>query len=90
MPWLPVGSLSVPRSSQVSSVIFETEEDLMQGACRLYPNLKNEAKENIQWGYQLAQFDDEEIRVAEKEEVGGIAGTLRGWFRTLLNPMNAG
>ena len=37
MPWLPVGSLSVPRSSQVSAAIYEAENDLLQGAYRLYP-----------------------------------------------------
>lgn len=88
MPWLPVGCLSVPRSSQVSTAIFDTEEDLMQGAVRLYPNLQNQPRDNIEFGYQLREFDDEEIRLAERENDTGIQGTLRKWFRSIQNPMN--
>lgn len=88
MPWLPVGCLSVPRSSQVSKAIFDTEDDLMQGAIRLYPNLQNQERDNIEFGYQLREFDDEEVRVAEREEETGIQATLRKWFRAMQDPMN--
>ena len=90
MPWLPVGCISVPRSSQVSQAIFDAEDDLMQGATRLYPNLQKEDKDNIEIGYQLREFDDEEIRIAEREQTTGLQATLRQWFRTLQNPMNSG
>lgn len=88
MPWLPVGCLSVPRSSQVSTAIFDAEEDLMQGAIRLYPTLQNQERDNIEIGYQLREFDDEEIRIAEREEESGIQATLRKWFRAIQDPMN--
>lgn len=36
IPWLPVGSLSVPHSSQVSDAPFDSEEIILQVAHRLY------------------------------------------------------
>lgn len=89
MPWLPVGCISVPRSSQVAGAIFDAEEDVMQGATRLYPALQNQPRDNIEFGYQLREFDDEEIRVAERESEKGVQGLLRKWFRAWQNPMNA-
>lgn len=89
MPWLPVGCLSVPRSTQVAKAIFNAEEDLIQGATRLYPTLQNQPRENIEFGYQLREFDDEEIRIAERESENGVQATLRKWFRAWQNPMNA-
>lgn len=89
MPWLPVGCLAVPRSNQVSKALFESEEDLMQGAIRLYPNLQNQPRENIEFGYQLREFDDEEIRIAERDDVRGVQGFLRKWFGAWQNPLNS-
>lgn len=87
MPWLPVGSLSVPRSSQVAQAIYESEEDLLQGAYRLYPNMKKEALDNLEYGYQLQEYPDEEVRLAEKP-VEGFMGNLRNWFGELTTPLN--
>lgn len=87
MPWLPVGCLSVPRSAQVAEAIFKAEEDLMQGAIRLFPKLQNEERDNIQFGYQLRQFDDEEIRVAERPSVSFFQSNLRKLFGNLQNPL---
>lgn len=88
MPWLPVGCISVPRSSQVSDALFKAELDLMQGAIRLYPKLKQEPRDNIEFGYQLREFDDEPIRVAERSSATGLQATLTNFFRKLQNPMN--
>lgn len=88
MPWLPVGCMSVPRSSQVSDALFDTEEDLMQGAVRLYPKLKDEPRENIQFGYQLREFDDEPIRIAERSSSTGLQAAFTNFFRKLQNPLN--
>lgn len=90
MPWLPVGAIAVPRSSQVADALFEpkTEEDLMKGAIRLYPNLQNEPRENIEFGYQLREFDDEPVAVAERPKRTGVEATFRNFFRRLQNPMN--
>lgn len=90
MPWLPVGCISVPRSSQVSKALFDAEEDLMKGAAKLYPNLQKQPRDNIEFGYQLRQFDDEEIRIAERESEKGLQAMFRNAFRSILNPMNTG
>lgn len=90
MPWLPVGCISVPRSSQVADALFDVEEDLMQGAVRLYPKLRDEPRDNIQFGYQLREFDDEDIRVAERSPTTGFQATLTNFFRKLQNPLNLG
>ena len=90
MPWLPVGSLAVPRSNQVADVIFETEDDLMQGATRLYPTLQNQPRDNIEFGYQLREFDDEEIRVAERRDDTGWKAALSNFWANIQNPMNTG
>lgn len=87
MPWLPVGCISVPRSSQVAEALFDAEADLMQGAERLYPKLKNEERDNIEFGYQLREFDDEDIRVAEKPVKGGMQGFLTSFVRKFQNPL---
>jgi len=88
MPWLPVGSLSVPRSSQVSAAIYEAEDDLLQGAYRLYPNMKKEELSNIEYGFQNKEFPDEDIRLATPEGSGGIFSGLQDWIGKLTNPMN--
>ena len=90
MPWLPVGSLSVPRSSQVAKAIFDAEEDLLQGANRLYPNMQKESLDNIEYGFQLKEFPDEDIRLAERPVTGGLQGALRNLVSKLTNPLNVG
>lgn len=90
MPWLPAGCISVPRSNRVAKAIFDAEEDLMQGAIRLYPNLKKQPRDNIEFGYQLREFDDEEIRTAERESEKGLQAVLRNFFRAIQDPMNPG
>lgn len=89
MPWLPVGSISVARSNQVADAIFDVEDDLMQGAIRLYPKLNNEPRDNIEFGYQLRQFDDEEIRVVQRSPKTGVQATLTNLFRNWQNPLNS-
>lgn len=89
MPWLPVGCISVPRSSQVADALFDVENDLMQGAIRLYPKLRDEPRENIQFGYQLRDFDDEDIRLAERSPTSGFQAALINFLRRLQNPLNS-
>jgi hypothetical protein len=64
-PWLPVGSLSVPRSGDINKAIFDVYDDLMQGVYRLFPNMKGK-EEQLQFGWQNKEFTDEDIRVAVK------------------------
>ncbi|KAI0560297.1 hypothetical protein FGB62_117g19 [Gracilaria domingensis] len=58
MPWLPVGCISVPRSSEVADALFHAEADLVHVTILLYPKFTNEPKENIEFGYQIRLFDD--------------------------------
>ena len=61
--WVPAGSMAVQRSNQISQAIFQQEAELLKGAIRLYPVLRN-FKDNLEYGYRLKQFPDEEITVA--------------------------
>lgn len=63
--WLPVGSLAVNRSNQISRAIFENEADLRQGAFRLFPRLRKQ-QANLEYGYRVKEFADEPITVAER------------------------
>lgn len=61
--WVPAGSMAVQRSNQISQAIFQQEAELLKGAIRLYPVLRN-FKDNLEYGYRLKEFPDEEITVA--------------------------
>lgn len=61
--WLPAGSMSVNRSSLISQAIFQEEEQLLKGACRLFPKLRKQQNE-LEYGYRLKEFNDEPITVA--------------------------
>jgi hypothetical protein len=62
-PWLPVGSICVPRSGNIEKAIFDVEEDLMKGVYKLFPNMKGK-EDQLQFGWQNKEFTDEDIRVA--------------------------
>jgi hypothetical protein len=63
--WYPVGSLAVSRSSQINKAIFDSAEELRQGAFRLFPVLRKN-QQNLEYGYRLkgADFADEPIELA--------------------------
>jgi hypothetical protein len=61
--WVPAGSMAVERSNLISRAIFQQEDALLKGAVRLYPILRK-YKENLEYGYRLKEFPDEEITVA--------------------------
>lgn len=91
MPWLPVGCIAVPRSGSVARALKDAEDDLWQGAERLYPKLKGEERSNVEFGSQLRQFPDEEIRLVEDAgEEGGVGGWVKRFFGKLQNPLNVG
>ncbi|MFN8787577.1 MAG: HHL1-like protein, partial [Pseudanabaena sp.] len=46
-----------------SRAIFQQEDALLKGAIRLYPILRK-YNENLEYGYRLKEFPDEEITVA--------------------------
>lgn len=63
--WYPAGSLAVNRTSLINQAIFQEEENLRQGAFRLYPVLRKNQSQ-LEYGYKLkdAEFADEPIQVA--------------------------
>ncbi len=78
--WYPVGSLAVSRSSQINKAIFDSAEDLRQGAFRLFPVLRKN-QQNLEYGYRLkgADFADEPIELAvtpQLSPVGFIQGAI--------------
>ena len=61
--WYPVGSLAVKRSSQIHQAIFDSQEQLLQGAFRLFPVLRKHQGQ-LEYGYRLKEFKDEPIQLA--------------------------
>jgi hypothetical protein len=62
-PWFPVGSLAVKRSSQINQAIYANQEELCQGAFRLFPILKKN-QHQLEYGYRVKEFKDEPITLA--------------------------
>eukprot|EP00182_Erythrolobus_australicus_P005473 CAMPEP_0185833240 /NCGR_PEP_ID=MMETSP1353-20130828/2554_1 /TAXON_ID=1077150 /ORGANISM="Erythrolobus australicus, Strain CCMP3124" /LENGTH=165 /DNA_ID=CAMNT_0028531499 /DNA_START=154 /DNA_END=651 /DNA_ORIENTATION=- len=83
--WYPVGSLCVDRSSKIADAIYANEEGLLSGAFRLFPRLRKES-EVFEYGYQLKEFPDEEIRVAAKPSA--TSNVIRDFFNKILSPLN--
>jgi hypothetical protein len=83
-PWLPVGSLSIPRSGDINKAIYNVEDDLMSGLYKLFPNAKGK-EEFIELGYQNKNFTDEDIQVAVRPTaaqtlVNALASKLKSFF----------
>lgn len=87
--WFPIGSLAVNRSNQISRAIYQQEAELLQGAFRLFPVLRK-SQSNLEYGYRLKEFPDEEIQVAVKPEFGkgnplqAVANQVQNTFAGLL------
>jgi Family of unknown function (DUF6523) len=87
--WYPVGAIAVKRSSQINQAIFGSQEDLLQGAFRLYPILKKN-RTQLEYGYRLKAFKDEPIQLAvppQSSNSGGIQSAftqLKDRFTSLL------
>jgi Family of unknown function (DUF6523) len=74
--WFPVGVISVKRSSQINTAIFDSQEQLLQGAFRIFPILKKHQTQ-LEYGYRLKEFKDEPIQLATQPQPK-IAGALQG------------
>ncbi|XGV98023.1 MAG: HHL1-like protein [Leptolyngbya sp. BL-A-14] len=61
--WYPVGSIAVKRSDQINRAIFANQDDLLQGAFRLFPVLRKHQAQ-LEYGYRLKEFKDEPIQLA--------------------------
>lgn len=85
--WLPIGTVAVSRSSQVHRAIFANEDDLRQGAFRLFPRLKK-YQANLEYGFRVKGLDDEPIELAVRPAETPVAGffqkvqsSIAGLFR---------
>lgn len=67
--WYPVGSLAVNRTNKINQAIFDTEDDLRQGAFRLFPVLRKN-QQQLEYGYRLkgSEFADEPIQAAVRPQ----------------------
>lgn len=63
-PWLPVGSMCVPRTSNVAAALYNRDvyADLLAGARKLFPQLKKMTDDEIEVGYLMkgSAEDDED------------------------------
>jgi hypothetical protein len=61
--WYPVGAIAVKRSNQINQAIFGSQDELVQGAVRLYPVLRKH-QQQLEYGYRLKEYKDEPIQLA--------------------------
>jgi len=91
--WYPVGGIAVPRSSSedvaLSMAIFQNEDDLLKGAFRTYPFLKN-SQEKFEYGYRLKEFEDDPVKIADKDATEPSTNPIMQWFQQLDSPLNDG
>ena len=91
--WYPVGGIAVPRSSSedvaLSMAIFQNEDELLKGAFRTYPFLK-QSKEKFEYGFRLKEFEDDPVKIADKEATEPSTNPVMQWFQQLDSPLNDG
>ncbi|KOO31805.1 hypothetical protein Ctob_006441 [Chrysochromulina tobinii] len=91
--WYPVGGIAVPRSSSedqaLSLAIFNNEDELLKGAFRSYPFLRN-TNDKFEYGYRIKEFEDDPVKLATKENVEKANNPIQQWFNALDNPLNDG
>jgi Family of unknown function (DUF6523) len=75
-PWFPVGSIAVKRSSQIHQAIYANQEELCQGAFRLFPILKKN-QHQLEYGYRVKDYKDEPITLAV-EPVASVGNIVQG------------
>lgn len=63
--WLPAGSMTVERSSQINRAIFQQEAELRKQIFRRLPRLQK-YQDQLEYGYRLKEFPDEPIVKAER------------------------
>ena len=86
--WLPVGSIAVPRGSQVSDAIFANEEGLRTSIVRTYDKLMGMELE-FEYGYNLKVYPDDPIQVAMKGQGASSGPSIGNWISNLLSPVDA-
>ena len=85
--WYPVGGIAVKRSNQISAAIYANEDNLLQGAFRIFPILKKNAQ-NLEYGYRLKEFKDDPIQLAIKP-APGVAGAFQAIISNLTDTVSS-
>jgi hypothetical protein len=103
--WYPVGSITCPSSQLVSKAIFNTEDALLQGAYRVHAKqIRSQMKTrdgktlgkwqdmkecDLEYGFQLKEFADEDIKVAERpKEKSELEKTFGNFFQKVQDAVN--
>ena len=86
--WAPVGYVTVPRSESVPQSIYGNLESLKSATLAAYPGLKEE-QDNLDFGYNLAVFPDDPVKLAKPEEAAATTNPFLKFAKDLTNPMNA-
>lgn len=84
--WYPVGVIAVKRSSQIDRAIFDSQQDLLQGAFRLYPILRKH-QHQLEYGYRLKEFKDDPIQLAVPSQAqagGGLFAQVKDRVSSLF------
>jgi Family of unknown function (DUF6523) len=74
--WYPVGSIAVKRSNQINQAIYANQEELCEGAFRLFPILRKN-KHQLEYGYRVKEYKDEPITLAV-EPAPSVGNALQG------------
>lgn len=76
--WFPVGAIAVKRSTQINQAIFANQNELLEGAFRLFPILRK-SQAQLEYGYRCKDFKDEPIQLAVQPEPGvaGVANSIQ-------------
>lgn len=88
-PWLPVGSLAVPRNASVPRAIFNPDvyADLMSGARKMFPQLKRYEDSDVEVGYMPKDAPDDEDKssmVVAKPEPESWLGKVQSGIGSLF------
>lgn len=92
--WIPVGSMTIPRDTNVGKAVYEVEGELLKGTFKLYPKLKayydtrKQKEGSFEYGYCLKAFPDEEIKVCKKPNSEESKNFIQNWLGKLTNPMD--
>lgn len=86
--WLPVGSIAVPRGSQVADAVFAGETSLKEAIVRAYPKLKGMETE-FEYGFNLKVYPDDPVQVAVKGQGASQGPSVGNWISNLLSPVDA-
>ncbi len=87
--WLPVGVISVKRSTQIHRAIYANEQVLLEGAFHRMPVLKkNRADLTFEYGYRLKEFKDEPIELAVRpslQPINAVRNVIDNLGNTIRN-----